>query len=66
MGPGKRNQIGRRRTKKDHQCDVCGATEIRRARGILAFRELKPSAQVAELAYKAGAASNAEEAKASC
>lgn len=61
MGLGRRNQIGRGRTRKENKCDVCDATGMRRAWGVLAFRELKPSVQVAELAYKAVAAPDAEE-----
>lgn len=55
-GLGKRSPAGGRRTSKESGCDVCSITEMGRTWGVLASSELKPSAQVAKLTLKAGAA----------
>jgi hypothetical protein len=54
-------QRGGRRKRKENGWNVWGAIKMERAWSILAVKELEPSIQVAELAFKAGAASKAKD-----
>ena len=60
-GLGKSGQIGGRKMRKKNGWNMWGAINMGITWGILAFRELEPSGQVAKMAFKAGAASNARE-----